>query len=199
MFRKHTGSSVTVWKGHPWKFSHSQAQMGRGSPLIYGICIYRSTVKLFSQKTLTRGATCCCQASNQVRQKIQRYISPHVFTLAAHQFRTKFDILVITFRALHDQAQELLVLYNSRTLRGSDQGSVLRCRLKTKGDCAFEVAAPTFWYSPTGCTLLLLLLFYDVDTNDTFKKQLKTHLCRLPLLNPSCFLLGLLFELLVCL
>lgn len=95
------------------------------------------------------------------------------------KFRVQFKILLVTFKALHDQAptfiKELLLPYiPARSLRSSDQGllSVPRFRLKTKGDCAFWVVALTLWSS-------LPLDFCAVDTTDTFKKQFKTHLLRL--------------------
>ena len=63
----------------------------------------------------------------------------------------------------------------SRSLRSSDEGklAVPRTRLKTKGDCAFEVVAPT-----------LFLLTYRVwSLKMLFKKhkQMKTHLFKLTL------------------
>uniref|UniRef100_A0A0E9XEA4 Uncharacterized protein n=1 Tax=Anguilla anguilla TaxID=7936 RepID=A0A0E9XEA4_ANGAN len=68
------------------------------------------------------------------------------------KFRIHFKILVIVYRALHGQApvyiKELLQPYKpSRNLRSSDQGLLVvpRSRLKTKGDCAFEVIAPKLW------------------------------------------------------
>ena len=95
------------------------------------------------------------------------------------KFRIQFKVLVVTYRALHGQAptyiRDLLQPYlTSRSLRSSDQGLLVvpRSRLKTKGDCAFEVVAPKLWNS-------LPLNLRSVDTVDTFKKQLKTHLFRL--------------------
>lgn len=62
--------------------------------------------------------------------------------------------------------------YNTRrNLRSSDQGVlvILPSRLKTKGGCAFEAVAPKLW----NCVPLDLR---SVDTVDTYKKQLNTHL-----------------------
>ncbi len=71
------------------------------------------------------------------------------------KFGTHFKVLVFTYRALHGQApvyiSDLLHPYfTSRSLRSSDQGllPVPRARLKTKGDCAFKVVAPTLWNTP---------------------------------------------------
>ena len=66
------------------------------------------------------------------------------------KFRIHFKVLVFTYRALHGQApvyiSDLLHPYiTSRSLRPSDQGLLVvpRAQLKTKGDHAFEVVAPT--------------------------------------------------------
>ncbi len=116
------------------------------------------------------------KASDQVLQKISCNTDPDFFTLASIKFRIQFKILVITFRALHGQApayiKELLQpCVTCRNTRSSDQGLLdVHCsRLKTKGDCAFEVETPKLWNS-------LPLDLRSVDTVDIFKKQLKTHL-----------------------
>ena len=93
-------------------------------------------------------------------------------------FRIHFKILVLTYRALHGQAPQyitdLLHPYTtSRALRSSTQGflSVPRTHFKTRGDHAFQSAAPKLWNSlPTSLRAL--------ETVDSFKKQLKTHLFR---------------------
>ncbi|XP_029941085.1 uncharacterized protein LOC115383145 [Salarias fasciatus] len=96
--------------------------------------------------------------------------------------RIQYKILVVTYRALHGQAPlyitDLLQPYvTSRSLRSSDQGLLVvpRSRLKTKGDRAFEVVAPTLWNS-------LPVNLRSADTVDSFKKQLKTHLYSLAFL-----------------
>ena len=70
------------------------------------------------------------------------------------QFRIQFKVMVITYRTRHGQAPayigDLLQPYvTSRSLRSSGQGLLFvpRTRLKTKGDCAFEVVAPKLWNS----------------------------------------------------
>ncbi|KAF7654411.1 hypothetical protein LDENG_00070170 [Lucifuga dentata] len=92
------------------------------------------------------------------------------------RFKIQFKILVLTFRALHGQTLtytvELLQPYTpGRSLRSSDQGLLVipRSRFKTKDDRAFEVAALTLWNS-------LPPSLRSVDSVDSFKKQLKTHL-----------------------
>ncbi len=102
-------------------------------------------------------------------------ISLHLLPI---KFRIQFKVLVITFRALHGQApayiRDLLQPHTaSRSVTSPDQGLLVvpRSRLKTKGDCAFEVVAPKLWNS-------LPLDLKSVDTVDTLKKQLKTHLFR---------------------
>ncbi|KAF7650932.1 hypothetical protein LDENG_00118730 [Lucifuga dentata] len=65
-------------------------------------------------------------------------------------------------------------LITRRTFRSSDQGllSVPQSRLKTKGNRAFEVIAPKLWNS-------LPSNLRSLDSVDSLKKQLKTHLFRL--------------------
>ncbi|KAF7654290.1 hypothetical protein LDENG_00071890, partial [Lucifuga dentata] len=94
------------------------------------------------------------------------------------KFRIHFKILVLTFRALSGQSpmyiSELLQPYvTSRSLRSSDQGLLFvpRSRLKTTGDCVFQVVAPKLWNS-------VPLEIRTVDTVDAFKKKLKTYLFR---------------------
>nr|XP_054596020.1 uncharacterized protein LOC129163078 [Nothobranchius furzeri] len=94
-------------------------------------------------------------------------------------FRVHFKILVLVYRALHGQAPsyigDLLSSYTpSRSLRSSDQSLLVvqRTRLKTKGDRSFAAVAPRLWNS-------LPLSLRSVDSVDSFKKQLKTHLFKL--------------------
>ena len=70
------------------------------------------------------------------------------------RFRIHFKVLVFTYRALHGQAPEYISdlihpYIASRSLRSSDQDllAVSCSQLKTKGDHAFEVVAPTLWNS----------------------------------------------------
>lgn len=99
------------------------------------------------------------------------------------KFRIKSKIHVIRFGAFQGRTPALLkkLLQQhgpNRNLRSSDQGLLVSpcSRLKTKGGCAFEVVAPKLWES-------LPLDLCCVETVDTFKKQLKTHLVRLALVS----------------
>uniref|UniRef100_A0A3B3HCK7 Reverse transcriptase domain-containing protein n=1 Tax=Oryzias latipes TaxID=8090 RepID=A0A3B3HCK7_ORYLA len=94
-------------------------------------------------------------------------------------YRVHFKILVLTYRALNDQApvyiKDLVQPYTpSRSLRSCDQGllAVKRTRLKTKGDRAFATVAPSLWNS-------LPLSLRSVDSVFSFKKQLKTYLFKI--------------------
>ncbi len=107
------------------------------------------------------------------------HITPILITLhwLPVKFRIQNKIIVLVFRALHGQAffylNELLQPYNSsRNLRSSKQILLVvpRSRLKTKGDCAFEVVAPKLWNA-------LPLNLRSVDSVDIFKKQKRTLLC----------------------
>uniref|UniRef100_A0A669CQX3 Reverse transcriptase domain-containing protein n=1 Tax=Oreochromis niloticus TaxID=8128 RepID=A0A669CQX3_ORENI len=91
-------------------------------------------------------------------------------------FRVHFKILVVTFRVLHGEApqyiSDLLKPHtSSRALRSSGQMLLLvpRTRFKTRGDRAFQALAPRLWNS-------LPLSLRCLDSNDSFKKQLKTFL-----------------------
>ncbi len=95
------------------------------------------------------------------------------------KFRIHFKILIMVFRALHGESpvyiKGMLKPYNSiRNLRSSNQILLVvpRSRLKTKGDCAFEVVAPKLWKA-------LPLELRSVDSVDIFEMQLKTHLFKL--------------------
>ncbi len=95
------------------------------------------------------------------------------------KFRIHFKILIMVFRALHGESpvyiKGMLKPYNSiRNLRSSNQILLVvpRSRLKTKGDCAFEVVAPKLWKA-------LPLELRSVDSVDIFEMQLKTHFFKL--------------------
>ncbi len=107
------------------------------------------------------------------------HITPILITLhwLPVKFRIQNKIIVLVFRALHGQAffylNELLQPYNSsRNLRSSKQILLVvpRSRLKTKGDCAFEVVAPKLWNA-------LPLNLRSVDSVDIFKKQRNGLFC----------------------
>lgn len=82
-------------------------------------------------------------------------------------------MLVILFRALSDQALVNVgdlpqPFVTSRCLRSSDQSllAVPHSRLKTRRDCAFELAAPLLKSSP--------IEFKICESMEAFKNQLKT-------------------------
>ena len=92
--------------------------------------------------------------------------------------RTQFKVLVFTYRAVHGQApayiNDLILPHaTTRALRSSEQGllRVPRTRLKTKGDRAFEVVAPTLWNK-------LPQTLRASASVEIFRGQLKTHLFR---------------------
>ncbi|KAK5851958.1 hypothetical protein PBY51_023469 [Eleginops maclovinus] len=92
------------------------------------------------------------------------------------KFRIKFKILLLTYKSLHALAprylSDLLHPYTPlRSLRSSvkDQLAVPRTRLKTFGDRAFCVSAPTMWNQ-------LPPHIRCAPSVDSFKKHLKAHL-----------------------
>ena len=90
--------------------------------------------------------------------------------------RIDFKILLITYKALHGLAPLYIVELlppkpNARSLRSSNKGllEVPVSYLKTKGDRAFAVVAPTLWNA-------LPLPLKTAVSVDSFKRLLKTHL-----------------------
>uniref|UniRef100_A0A8C6LAX3 Reverse transcriptase domain-containing protein n=1 Tax=Nothobranchius furzeri TaxID=105023 RepID=A0A8C6LAX3_NOTFU len=91
------------------------------------------------------------------------------------EYRIQFKVLVLTYRALNNQApsylSELLSPHTtSRNLRSTSENllAVPRTRLKTKGNRAFQTIAPRLWNSLASN----LRLF---NTVEVFKNHLKTH------------------------
>lgn len=114
------------------------------------------------------------------RSKKSCHITPVLASLhwLPVHFRIQFKVLTVTFRALHGQAppyiSDLIFPYSSgRSLRSSDRHllAVPRSRLKTKGDRAFQVAAPRLWNA-------LPLDLRTAPSEQSFKKLLKTFLFR---------------------
>ncbi|XP_061585698.1 uncharacterized protein LOC133450813 [Cololabis saira] len=93
--------------------------------------------------------------------------------------RIHFKILLLTHKALHNQAPcyltDLLHRYTpSRSLRPSDANLLslpVRTKHRTWGDRAFSIAAPTLWNS-------LPKNIRDCTDLPAFKSHLKTHLYR---------------------
>ena len=93
--------------------------------------------------------------------------------------RIDFKILLITYKAVHGLAPLYIIDLLPpkpfvRSLRSSDKSllEVPATNLKTKGDRAFAVVAPTLWNA------LPLALKNSVSV-DSFKRLLKTHLFRM--------------------
>ncbi|XP_073328899.1 uncharacterized protein [Pagrus major] len=94
--------------------------------------------------------------------------------------RINFKLLLLTHKALHNQAPPYLMdmLHHhtpSRNLRSSDANLLsppLRTKHRTWGDRAFSIAAPSLWNS-------LPKHIRDCPDSSTFKSLLKTHLFKL--------------------
>ncbi len=94
------------------------------------------------------------------------------------QSRIEFKILLLTFKALHDDGpqyleyRELLRTYSpARTLRSASKNllEIPPTNLKTHGPRSFSVAAATLWNSVPQS-------IRSIITIETFKSQLKTYL-----------------------
>ena len=112
------------------------------------------------------------------RSKIREHITPILSKL--HWLPVKqriiFKLLMMTFKITHNDAPkyltELLESYSPRrTLRSRFQHQLVvpRSSTTTYGDRAFSIAAPKLWNS-------LPVTFNDIDSLDTFKTKVKTHL-----------------------
>ena len=90
--------------------------------------------------------------------------------------RIEFKILLLTYKALNDQApsylKELIVPYcPARTLRSQNAGLLVTPRISRSrmGGRAFSYQAPLLWNQ-------LPVSVREVDTVSTFKSRLKTFL-----------------------
>ena len=96
------------------------------------------------------------------------------------KYRIEFKLLLTTYKSLNNLAPSylsaLLIPHApSRSLRSSDAGLLVvprKIRLKTWGDRAFSVAAPTLWNT-------LPKHIRDAPSLSAFKTALKTHLFKL--------------------
>ena len=95
------------------------------------------------------------------------------------KYRVQFKILVLVWRSLNNMGpsyiRDMLSLYTpSRALRSKSEYKLVipKTRLKSYGDRAFSVAAPTLWNE-------LPLTIRRVQTIDAFKQALKTFLVSL--------------------
>jgi hypothetical protein len=91
------------------------------------------------------------------------------------EYRIKYKIGILTFKALHGQAPRyitdmLSVKHTSHALRSHDTITlvVTRTRCKTLGDRAFCVAAPVLWNA-------LPPSIRTIQYINSFKRKLKTH------------------------
>ena len=135
----------------------------------------------FSKKSVNRLQTVQNAAARLLTGTRKRdHITPILYSLhwLPVNFRIHFKILVLTFRALHDQApsyiSELLRPYSpSRSLRSSDQLLLMtpRTRFKTRGDRSFQASAPRLWNA-------LPLDLRSLESTEVFKRELKTYLFR---------------------
>ena len=92
------------------------------------------------------------------RTKPWQHITPTLFNLhwLPVKSRITYKLLLVTYKSLHALSPQYLTdllhpYIPSRTLRSSDSGlrSIPPSRLRTFGDRAFSVTAPTLWNSVT--------------------------------------------------
>ncbi|KAL3059884.1 hypothetical protein OYC64_014482 [Pagothenia borchgrevinki] len=90
--------------------------------------------------------------------------------------RISYKVLLLTYKSLHALAPQYLsdILHPHappRNLRSSDSGLLTtpRTKLRTFGDRAYSVAAPTLWNA-------LPAEIRNIPTLDAFKRALKSHL-----------------------
>lgn len=134
-----------------------------------------------TQELLKSGPQCCCQASEQVLQKVSGNTNPDFFALTfpLNPVQDSPCMESIVYSIVPAYIKELLQRFNtSRNLRSPDQGLLAApgFRLKTKGDFVFEAVAPKLWH----------FLPKHWRSVDTFKKQHKTHFYRLAFGNLFC-------------
>ena len=132
---------------------------------------------MYPKNTHTRThahARTCARAHTHIHTHIYIYTPPHTHTHARQCINLK--IVLITYKSINDMAPEYLselvsIRKSYRKLRSSSQ-ILLRVpvsRLKSYGDCAFSVAAPTLWNR-------LPADIRNASSLENFKSVLKTHL-----------------------
>ena len=113
------------------------------------------------------------------RSSRRQQVTPLLFTLhwLPVKYRVMFKILLLTYKALNDQAPDYLKeLLNQYTpgrcnLRSSGKSLLVipRSRLVSSGDRSFRVAAPALWN-------VLPLDIRMAPNVEIFKRLLKTHI-----------------------
>ena len=112
------------------------------------------------------------------KKKKYDHVTPILITLhwLPVAYRIEFKVLMLTYKCLNGKAPEYLssrlqLYVPGRALRSSDQHLLVvkKAHLKTYGDRAFSIAAPTLWNA------LPLEIRTSVSV-DSFKRKLKTHL-----------------------
>ncbi|KAL3051684.1 hypothetical protein OYC64_001841 [Pagothenia borchgrevinki] len=116
-----------------------------------------------------------CAARVLTNTKPWQHITPtliHLHWLPVKS-RISYKILLLTYKSLHAQYLSDILHPHAppRNLRSSDSGLLTtpRTKLRTFGDRAFSVAAPTLWNA-------LPAEIPNIPTLDAFKRALKTHL-----------------------
>ncbi|XP_033984241.1 uncharacterized protein LOC117480927, partial [Trematomus bernacchii] len=118
------------------------------------------------------------EQQNSVKQLPWQHITPTLFNLhwLPVKSRITYKLLLLTYKSLHALSPQYLTdllhpYIPSRTLRSSDSGllSIPHSRLRTFGDRAFSVAAPTLWNS-------LPAEICNAPSLNIFISTLKTHL-----------------------
>ena len=119
-----------------------------------------------------------CAARVLTHTKPWQHITPtliHLHWLPVKS-RISYKVLLLTYKSLHALAPQYLsdILHPHappRNLRSSDSGLLTtpRTKLRTFGDRAYSVAAPTLWNA-------LPAEIRNIPTLDAFKRALKSHL-----------------------
>ncbi|KAL3061986.1 hypothetical protein OYC64_009996 [Pagothenia borchgrevinki] len=132
---------------------------------------------VYFRREFQRTSSICPELCRQASQPWQ-HLNPTLIHL--HWLPVKswihYKTLLLTYKSLHTLAPQYLTdpihpYTPSRSLRSSDMGllSIPRSRLRSVGDRAFSVAAPTLWNA-------LPPKIRNAASLDIFKSSLKTHL-----------------------
>jgi len=137
-----------------------------------------ASCSIYPAKSLTDSSMCRTLPLGCSHTKLGFHITP---ILMKHHWLPvksciKYTILLLTYKSLHGLAPQYITdlihpYTQSRSLRSSDKDLLVvpKSRLKTFGDRAFCIGAPSLWNK----------LPHDIrsaSSLSTFKNQLKTHL-----------------------